>query len=83
MSAGSLATLRCNVISGSLNSNIYSWTHEGILLSNETSAMLNLMSVREQDAGNYTCDVRNADGVGSSSIIIGEAYCPHSKPFLL
>ena len=67
---GGAATLTCTVTRGNPMTYTYSWTHEGAVLSGETSATLSLTSFSMDAVGAYTCEVMNDAGSGMDSITI-------------
>ena len=52
-------------MSGGGPGNTFQWYHGNLLLSGETSYLLEIITVTPSDAGNYTCRVTNAAGSGS------------------
>lgn len=64
--------LRCNAIEANQRNYTYSWTHNGTLLSNETSPVVRILSFNSQDAGTYVCEMLSAVGRGRGIVILEE-----------
>ena len=60
------ANLNCTVRRNPENFT-YSWSYDGIILSNELSPLLTNL----EEVGNYTCEVTSPAGVGMDSIYVG------------
>ena len=58
-------TLICSNSGGPTN--VYEWRKDGILFNNETDSTLKLNSVNVTSGGDYTCTVRNAAGMDSTT----------------
>ena len=63
---GSSANVTClpSILSSSLT---YQWLHNGTIVKNETTAVLNLTNVKETDSGAYQCIVTISDTNATSN----------------
>ena len=75
VAVGDNVTLTCTALLGNPMTYTFSWFHNGMSTSasiamQQSSSTLNIISIKEDDIGVYSCSVDNGFGIGMNNIAI-------------